>query len=46
MYYKNPGAYGVRFLFVTYSYSTAETANLRSPFLLRRALEAEGSEPF
>jgi hypothetical protein len=29
MYYKNPGAYGVQYLFVIYGFSLAETENLR-----------------
>ena len=41
-----PGAYGVRCLFVIYGFPLAETANIRTSFLLGRALEPEGSEPF
>src|SRR5713101_4740363 len=43
LYYKNLGAYGVRYLFVICGFSVAETENLGRPFLLGRALEAEGS---
>ena len=41
-----PGAYTVRYLFVTCGFSLAETENLGRRFLLGRALEQEGSEPF
>jgi hypothetical protein len=40
------GAYGVRYLFVIYGFSLAETENVEITFLLGRAREAEGSEPF
>jgi hypothetical protein len=40
------GAYRVRYLFVICGFPTAETENPRKPFLLDRALQAEGSEPF
>ena len=46
MYYKNLGAYTVRYLFVIYAFSLAETEKLGLAFLLGRALEARGSEPF
>ena len=44
--YKSPGAYGVRYHFVIYGFSLAATGNVGRTFLLGRALEAEGSEPF
>ena len=44
--YKNPGAYGIRYLFVIYGFSVAETEKRQSRFLLGRALEGERSEPF
>jgi hypothetical protein len=44
--YKNLGAYTVRFLFVILAFSIVEMANLTEPFLLGRALEPKGSEPF
>jgi hypothetical protein len=44
--HRRPGAYTVRYLFVICGFSLAETANLGSQFLLGRALEARGSEPF
>jgi hypothetical protein len=40
------GAYGVRYLFVIYGFSFAETENLRTRFLLGRAAEADHLEPF
>jgi hypothetical protein len=40
------GAYTVRYLFVIYGFSIAETENLGTRFLLGRAPEGEGSEPF
>ena len=46
MYYKNPGAYTVRYLFVICGFSLVETGNLGRRLLLGRALEVEGSEPF
>jgi len=46
LYYENLGAYGVRYLFVIYGFLVAGTENLRGQFLLGRALEATGSEPF
>lgn len=36
------GAYGVRYLFVIYGFSVAETANLDRRFPLERAPETEG----
>ena len=46
MYYKNLGAYGVRYLFVICGFSIAETEKGRSAFLLGRAPEADHLEPF
>jgi hypothetical protein len=46
LHYKNLGAYRVRYLFVICGFSIAETQNLGSRFLLGRAPEARGSEPF
>jgi len=46
MYYKNPGAYTVRYLFVTCAFSIAETGNVGETFLLGRAPEADHLEPF
>jgi hypothetical protein len=43
---KKSGAYGVRYHFVIYAFCLAETENPASRSLLRRALEAGGSEPF
>ena len=43
---KGSGAYGVRYHFVIYTFSLAETENGGSPLLLGRAVDAEGSEPF
>jgi hypothetical protein len=40
------GAYTVRYLFVIYGFSVAETENLRDAFLLGRALEFDHLEPF
>ena len=43
---KQPGAYGVRYLFVICGFSITETGNLRRPFLLGRAPEGDHLEPF
>jgi len=40
------GPYGLRYLFVTYGFSLAETENLERPFLLGRAPEKGHLEPF
>ena len=40
------GAYGVRYHFVIYGFSLAETENLGGRFLLGRALEADHLVPF
>jgi hypothetical protein len=40
------GTYGLRYLFVTYGFSLAETENLERPFLLGRAPEKGHLEPF
>ena len=42
----NLGAYGVRYLFVILGFSLTEAEDSESQFLLGRALEDEGSEPF
>jgi hypothetical protein len=46
LYYKNPGAYGVRYPFVICGCLLARTEDPRRSFLLGRALEAGGFEPF
>ncbi|MCA1660150.1 MAG: hypothetical protein LC642_06405 [Verrucomicrobiaceae bacterium] len=43
---KFPGAYGVRYLFVTCGYSFAETENHTGAFLLGRAVDSGRLEPF
>jgi hypothetical protein len=44
--YKNPRSLRVRYLFVICGFSLAETEKANVAFLLGRAPETEGSEPF
>ena len=46
VYYKNLGAYGVRYLFVTCGFLVAETEKLRNRFLLDRVPEGDHLQPF
>jgi hypothetical protein len=43
---ESSGAYGVRYHFVIYGFSVAETENLTRRFLLGRAPEPDHLEPF
>jgi hypothetical protein len=44
--HRRPGAYTVRYLFVIYGFLVTGTEDLGARFLLGRAVEAGGSEPF
>src|SRR5438046_7874699 len=46
MYYGNPGAYTVRYLFVIYSFSFAETEDLQSDFSWVEPLNVRGPNLF